>query len=588
VQEASLALGIPLATGTEKTDRVLSLSDPSSRNMERDLNDLDTLLSEVKKLQDLRAEYDSSSSIMTGLTQESRKEMILSGGLEMPDPMEFCCLITGTIERELSLPAETRHPPLFLRTMGNHVLGLTLKRHRQEVLDLLAPYGFRQKDTSAGDGARWAGRPPERISNEIISAERSLENRRAHIAGWLAGLQTLYYRLHLMAEAEKKILHTGDTVFISGWIDLTETEKLLDLTRKTCGREAYLRIYSRMEMLHEGEAIPVRLRNFGFFRAFERIIKNAGMPGDPELDPTPVAAPAYLLMFGAMFGDAGQGAVLVLAGLLMRFLAKRRKAGAFMKDAGSIVTACGLSASVFGMAYGSMFGSESIIPALYFHPMENVGGLFFSVIMMGALLISLSMTLNILNLISSGGYFDALFSGRGLLGLFAYAGCLIMIARYVIQDIMPSWTELAVTAAMPSAIFMARSIPGRLFFGWKGFFPGGIFEYLVESVMQLLEMFTGFLGNSISFIRAGAFALAHAGLGMALYTLAGIAGPIPSISSIPVIVAGNIFIILLEGLLCGIQAMRLEYYEFFSRFFHGNGIEFSPFSFKIEGKETGR
>jgi V/A-type H+-transporting ATPase subunit I len=198
--------------------------------------------------------------------------------------------------------------------MGNHVLGLTLRRHRQELLELLTPCGFRQKDRTAIDDAGGTWRTPELVRGEIAAAESSLERRKIHIARWLAGLQALYSRLYLMAEAENKILHTGDSVFISGWIDLTEAERLLDLTRKICGPEAYLRVYSREETQREDEAVPVRLRNSGLFRAFERIVKNAGMPGDREMDPTPVAAPAFLLMFGAMFGDAGQGRFLSLPG----------------------------------------------------------------------------------------------------------------------------------------------------------------------------------------------------------------------------------------------------------------------------------
>ena len=111
----------------------------------------------------------------------------------------------------------------------------------------------------------------------------------------------------------------------------------------------------------------------------------------------------------------------------------------------------------------------------------------------------------------------------------------------------------------------------------------GVFEYLVEVAVEVIEVLSSFLGNTISFIRAGAFALSHAGLSIAVYTLAGIVGPdILSASALTVIIIGNIFIILLEGLICGIQSMRLEYYEFFNNFYRGEGRLFAPFSFLPE------
>ena len=101
-------------------------------------------------------------------------------------------------------------------------------------------------------------------------------------------------------------------------------------------------------------------------------------------------------------------------------------------------------------------------------------------------------------------------------------------------------------------------------------------------MVEIIEMFSGFLGNTISFIRAGAFALSHAGLSIAVFTLAEIIDPsMKSAGAIAAIVTGNLFIILLEGLVCSIQSMRLEYYEFFGKFFKGDGIAFFPFLLKF-------
>jgi len=134
---------------------------------------------------------------------------------------------------------------------------------------------------------------------------------------------------------------------------------------------------------------------------------------------------------------------------------------------------------------------------------------------------------------------------------------------------------------VPLCIFSMRNILGFFFLGNTQPFPHGVLEYVVETLIEIMEMFSGFLGNTISFIRAGAFALSHAGLSVAIYTLARIVNPdITTMAALMVLIVGNIFIILLEGLICGIQSMRLEYYEFFGKFFKGDGYTFTPFSLK--------
>jgi len=364
---------------------------------------------------------------------------------------------------------------------------------------------------------------------------------------------------------------------LSGWIEKDRCLELEKILQSICHGSYYLTLSSRSERNKFFRTAPVVLKNNILFRPFEIVVKNLGIPGNSELDPTPIAALAYIFMFGVMFGDVGQGLVLMLIGLLLRRLVP----GSKIADGGMVLLYCGFMATIFGFLYGSIFSNEHLIPALWFHPMEHMMDLFFAAIMMGVTFISTGMLLNILNRVSMGHYEEALFGARGIAGLFFYLASVTILVRFIKAGTAPTGTELLLFMAMPLSLFALRNIFAYLFFDLSRPFPHGVFEYIVETLVEIIEMFSGFLGNTISFIRAGAFALSHAGLSIAIYTLADIISPgSASVGAIGVIVIGNIFIILLEGLVCGIQSMRLEYYEFFGKFFKGDGVDFKPFSLK--------
>jgi len=117
--------------------------------------------------------------------------------------------------------------------------------------------------------------------------------------------------------------------------------------------------------------------------------------------------------------------------------------------------------------------------------------------------------------------------------------------------------------------------------------PHDMAEYATETCVEVLEIFLSMLANTVSFIRVGAFALSHAGLSAVTYTLAAMVDPgLKSAGAIIVIIIGNVFIIGFEGLVCGIQSLRLEYYEFFGKFFRGDGLVFSPFALTTRTSEV--
>jgi V/A-type H+-transporting ATPase subunit I len=125
----------------------------------------------------------------------------------------------------------------------------------------------------------------------------------------------------------------------------------------------------------------------------------------------------------------------------------------------------------------------------------------------------------------------------------------------------------------------------RLVDGHRPLIVGGLGTYAIQAIFELFETLVSFLSNSLSYVRVGAFAVAHVGLSAVVFILAGLAGPSHSIGYWLVIVLGNLFIVGFEGLIVGIQTMRLEYYEFFSKFFTGGGMRYDPLTLLSTVKE---
>ena len=481
------------------------------------------------------------------------------------------------------------HPPVpaILVQARQGTLVITLEQFREEVegylektgIDKVAP--FKIEDVLQVEAERDACYSRYRqLAWRQVRLGCYMNDMKKEWDGIIRELQQRYRVKRMVVNTSAAFDHTGATTIMTGWLDYSESDSAVQLLRNICGNQYIFIISSRKETLGGRKDVPVRLRNNRFFAPFELLLKNAGTPSLKEIDPTPLAAIAFIIMFGVMFGDIGQGLVLVLAGMLLH-LAGRKKRSAFMKNGGMILAYCGASAVMFGVLYGSVFSNEHLIAPLWFSPMQNIMRLLGFTVMMGACFIVIGLVTGVINRLRRGDVMEAILGTRGLAGLFFYLGLCSIAAWYVQYQSFPSEWVLAVLLGLPIVIFFFRGIIWKFIEPGEQAFPHGIFEYVVESIVEIIEMVSGYLGNTISFIRTGAFALSHAGLGMAIYALADLLGEGGSgAASVAVIVTGNIFIILLEGLLCSIQALRLEYYEFFSRFYEGNGRPFVPFSFK--------
>lgn len=357
--------------------------------------------------------------------------------------------------------------------------------------------------------------------------------------------------------------HTNDTFYLCGWVPSSDTEAF------AARFEPYTdSVYVLEEPASSGVIPPTKLKNRGIFRFFEQFVEMYGLPSYNELDPTKLLAISYTLFFGVMFGDVGQGAVLVLTGLLAWKLLKM--------PLGKIISVIGCSSIVFGFIYGSVFGNEDLLPGFkLFETPNNTNIILISAVAMGLIFVSVAMIFNIYNGIKQHNMTKALFSQNGLAGFIFYWAIIIgVLCTFMTNVKLLNPLYISLLIVVPLILIFLQGPLGRLVARKKDWAPKRKGEYVIENFFEVFEILLSFLSNTISFVRIGAFALNHVGMMLVVFALMDSVG---AAGSAIVFVIGNIFVICLEGLIVGIQVLRLEFYELFGRFYDGNGVSYKPF-----------
>ena len=292
-----------------------------------------------------------------------------------------------------------------------------------------------------------------------------------------------------------------------------------------------------------------------------------GLPAYNEMDPTIFVALTYTLMFGIMFGDVGQGACLMVGGFLLYRFKNLRLAG--------IVGVAGIWSVVFGFLYGSLFGFEEALPALWMKPMDNIMNTLMLAIGFGAGLILLAMVLNIINAVRAKDYGRLFFNQSGIAGLVCYGFVVLCALLFLTGHGLPATVLICIAVGIPLIAILLKEPLSHLVERKSNIFPeGSKVMFFVEALVEGFDVVLSYATNTISFVRVGAFALSHAGMMGVVMTLAGLEKGSPNWL---VIVLGNLLVAGLEGLIVGIQVLRLEYYEMFSRFYSGSGKPFVSF-----------
>ncbi len=323
---------------------------------------------------------------------------------------------------------------------------------------------------------------------------------------------------------------------------------------------------------------PVKFKNNFFSKPFEYYTDMYGTPNYSEIDPSGFLAFTYSLLFGIMFGDVGHGIVLFLAAMFMyKFKGM---------ELGRLLISCSISSTIFGFIFGSVFGYEHVLDPMYeklfgLHekPIEVMESewtmtIIYSAVGIGMVLVVVAMMINIYSSLKRKDIGNALFGVNGLSGLVFYASLVIGLVCSMMLDIQ-IMTPLYIICliVVPLILVFLREPLSKLIQGKKNWMPEKWGAFIVDNFFELFEVCLSYVTNTMSFLRVGAFVLVHAGMMQVVFVLASMFGDVGY--TITVII-GNLLVAALEALLVGIQVLRLEYYEMFSRFYIGDGRPYKP------------
>ena len=437
------------------------------------------------------------------------------------------------------------------------------KKVKKDVSRSINTLGFVDNDIPDNLNSSNIDREYIKVNDELTSLNRQINTINSQYEDTINNLS---YSLDHAKKSEelKSNMAQGDKYFyLSGWVPESEVDKFKTLEDKYDNT-----ILSTKDDQSVNQQPPTRLKNNKVFKPFEYLVNMYGAPSYDEVDPTPFFAITYMLLYGLMFGDLGQGLVFLALGF---YISKKNK------TYGALLKRIGISASVFGLMYGSFFGKEDLIPTLLIKPFDNVMTVLIASVVFGISLMVISYIIGIYNKVSKqhniGG---GIFGKEGLAGLMMMISFIIIVLNLVNKSPIPM--PIGTVMLILSIIMMVfkQPIAGEIT-GSKRLYDSNKSDYYIESSFSIIEALLSVFSNLVSFTRVGAFAINHVGLYMAFEVMANLAG---GFWGGVILLLGNLLIIGLEGMIVFIQGLRLEFYEMFSKYYEGNGRLFRPISSK--------
>jgi V/A-type H+-transporting ATPase subunit I len=418
-----------------------------------------------------------------------------------------------------------------------------------------------------------------------------------------------------MADVKARFVATSAAYQLKGWVEAAQVATVVAELGRLSGGRAAVQSFDpgEVEAVRSGaEKIPVALRHGRFAATFQPLVLSYGAPVYGAIDPTPVTAFFFSLLFAIMFGDVGQGAVLFALGAVFASKWGRARFPGMTSYAGPLKIIGPLS-MLTGLLYGGVFSNETLLEkptaaltgllaetgigrALHIVETEHLLNLmpekdslgklfvFFGfTVGIGIIINSIGIFFFIMNNIAQRRYDKVLFSRNGIAGLCFFWYAISIGARAIIQKSAFAFSPLdAACLIVPLFFIAAGHLIWNLARARRPLFPEGFFTFLMEGIVDIIETLCGYISNTVSFLRVGAFALSHAVLSFIIFTMAervstAAAG---SLWQTLVFIFGNLVIILLESMIVAIQVVRLQYYEFFSKFFTDTGAAWKPFRFR--------
>lgn len=369
-------------------------------------------------------------------------------------------------------------------------------------------------------------------------------------------------------EVLARMVRSGPLVATTGWCPASWVPGVAQLLAPLGG--SLVRLPARM-----GISPPTMIAGRGPSRAFQPLIDTYGTVPYRDLNPSAFAGLSYVLMFGMMFGDLGHGLLLLGLGLMIRWRQPARLAA--WAPMSAFMIGCGVSSALAGLLYGEAFGPTGLAPVLWIRPLDHPTTLLGVALVAGGLLLAASYGLGIVNRWRESGPVPALVAIPGVAGAALYTGLALALLGVVYH-----LQALVVGGAAVAGSGLVAGFAGCLVAA------GGRGSGVLQATVEMFDATLRIGSNTVSFSRLAAFGLTHAALGEVIWAgTTGLwsRGPALWAAAAALFVVGNAAAFALEGLVAAVQALRLEYYEMFSRVFVAEGRPFRPW--RLGGLGTG-
>lgn len=587
-EETHLNDRAPVAVEKERSylDRIASERD-SIRERQRGIQQ------EILKLEDIKRQVDLYGTGISDAALSTRHSFISMqiGKLPALNVKQFEDALRAFPSLSVALGRENDM---------SHRLLIAMKRDNAQINTILANVGWTKielpgelrsvkKDVSREISAKLENLTAEQEKLES-QANDMVKKEAEHLREvWLnLRVNELFYKVQANFESSSR------TVIFTGWLPASKKKCLTEKIKKASRGRCYLEWNEPGSKDAIRDEVPVQFNNPKILAPFQMLVSNFGIPEYGTIDPTPFVMPLYLSMFGLMFADLGQGLILAILGIIGACLLRKDDNKKGLYQLSWLIIWCGASSMVFGALVGSFFGTGLFRPLWFdFHGIisghsahismiSDVYDILSITIYFGIFVIVIGLIFNWINLIRGGKWAELFFDKGGIFGAWIYAGGIYITSYMVSHNYkgFPAGTTVFLLVGLPSLLLFIKE-PYHYFThaGAHADKKSNLFlafmNMLMEWIVELLEIFSGYLSNTLSFMRVAGLGIAHVCLMISVFTLANMTS---GIGSVLILILGNILVIGLEGLSAGVQALRLSYYEFFTKFFHGTGKLYTPIS----------
>ncbi len=507
--------------------------------------------------------------------------------LEIYRGYDTLAVITGSIPQDISIPLP--HEKFYAASKEGHFFAVFIRREdRDEVEKLLDSHQFTPLPVPSGEGLpvtllEQAKRRMEDLQQESLQIQKHLQQLREDKKEFIAACEELLTSDVEQAEAPLRFAVTEHAFLAEGWVPTEEVDRLKSGVSVACGGKALVKELP----MDEHRLPPVEYDNPPYSRSTQLLMDTYSRPRYDELDPTLVVSIIFPIFFGIILGDVGYGLLLLGVSLLLR----RFITGTDGRYLLSIMRNSSISSIFFGVLFSEFLGFEIKFGNFVLHPIlfnrhlsfggegegavPDIPGLLIFSVWIGIFQITLGRILSSVNHYRHHGIRGAIPQLGWVAGMW---GILFMIWSYFPMPLMPDFTTLPkVISVLP--------LPGVI---------GGVLLLLglaavaTESALELIELPT-MISHTMSYARLLAVGLSSVAIAIVINFIAigmliepqlealSLVGIVMIIIGILVFIGGHLGNTALGMVGGGLQSLRLQYVEFFTKFYKGGGVKYNPF-----------